>query len=129
MSHFDICFKFFFFIFLTLFWLFFLTLTSTQTIKVIGLIFLSEPPLANWAMHMHFNTIPILSGIFLEGGQTPPPRLYIDADLPAFIGLKFAFIKLFNNDPKTIVSTCSFFIVLESFLFRFFNKSSARIKF
>ena len=108
---------------------FFSTLTSTQTIKVIGLIFLSEPPLANWAMHMHFNTIPILSGIFLEGGQTPPPRLYIDADLPAFIGLKFAFIKLFNNDPKTIVSTCSFFIVLESFLFRFFNISSARIKF
>ena len=134
MCHTLICLKqkkvFFFFIFLTPFLAFFSTLPSTQTIKVIGLIFLSDPQLANWAMHMHFNTIPILLDIFLGGGgQTPPPRLYIDADLPAFIGLKFAFIKLFNNDPKTIVTTCSFFHCFSIVFVSFFNISSARIKF
>ena len=46
-------------IFLT-FFAFFSTLPSTQTIKVIDLIFFNELALKNWAMNMHFNPIPIL---------------------------------------------------------------------
>ena len=32
-------------------------------------------------MNMHFN--PILQGLFLGVGHTPPPRLYIESDPPA----------------------------------------------
>ena len=46
--------KLFFFSFLNLF----ATLPSTQTIKVIDLIFFNDLALANWAMQMHFNPIP-----------------------------------------------------------------------
>ena len=65
--------KNYFFHFSEPFLAFFSTLPSTQTIKVIGLIFLSDPQLANWAMHMHFNTIPILLDIFLGGGGGKRP--------------------------------------------------------
>ena len=42
----------------------------------------------NWAINMHFNPIPILSGLFLGGGtKRPPPRLCIDSDPPTFLGL------------------------------------------
>ena len=57
---------------------FFSTLPSTQTIKVIDLIFFQWAGLENWALNMHFNPIPILQG---------PPILYIDSEPPAFIGL------------------------------------------
>ena len=50
--------KLFFFSFLNLFLAFFSTLPSTQTIKVIDLIFFNDLALANWAMQMHFNPIP-----------------------------------------------------------------------
>ena len=37
---------------------------------------------------MHFNPIPILSGLFLGGAPyAPPPRLCIDSDPPTFLGL------------------------------------------
>ena len=38
----------------------FLTLPSTQTDKVIDLIFFNELALNNWAMNMHFNPVPII---------------------------------------------------------------------
>ena len=49
--------------------------------------FFNELALKNRAMNMHLNPIPIL--YFSKGGGrgTPPPRLYIDLDPPAFIGL------------------------------------------
>ena len=46
--------------FFLLFFAFFSTLPSTQTIKVIDLIFFNELALKNWAMNMHLNPIPIL---------------------------------------------------------------------
>ena len=60
-SHFDICFKQknICYIFLSFFWHFFSILPSTQTIKVIDLIFFDELALKNWAMNMHLNP-PIL---------------------------------------------------------------------
>ena len=47
----------------------------------------------NWAMNMHFNTIPILYYTFSWGGEgawDAPPKLYIDsvAPPPAFLGLR-----------------------------------------
>ena len=73
-SHFDICLNFFFFfIFLTLFFDIFSNFPSTQTIEVIDLIFFNELTLKNWAMNMHFNSIPILKGRLQGGRGTPPP--------------------------------------------------------
>ena len=46
--------------FLELFLTFFLTLPSTQTIKVIDLIFFNELALKNWAMNMHYTPLTIL---------------------------------------------------------------------
>ena len=61
-SHFDICFKQnkIFLTFVLPFFGIFSTLPSTQTIKVIDLIFFNELALKNWAMNMHFNPVPIL---------------------------------------------------------------------
>ena len=44
-------------------------------------------------MNMYFNPISRLKALFLEGGGrgTPAPRLYIDLEAPAFIGLKTSF--------------------------------------
>ena len=80
--------KMFFFTFLTFFDIF-STLLSTQTIKVIKIIFFNELAFRIWAMHMHFNLIPILLCLFLGGGGCGmhPPSLYIDSDPPAFTGL------------------------------------------
>ena len=41
---------------------------KVSTSKVIGQIFFNELALKNWALNIHFNPIPILSGLFLEGG-------------------------------------------------------------
>jgi len=65
-SHFEIClkkniFKIFFDPFLGIF---FSTLSSAKTIEVIGLFFFYELALKNWAMNIHFNPIPIISGFF-----------------------------------------------------------------
>ena len=70
--------KMFFFTFLTFFDIF-STLLSTQTIKVIKIIFFNELALRIWAMHMHFNPIPILLCLFLGGGgcgMHPPQSLH-----------------------------------------------------
>ena len=64
--------------FFTLFRHFFQPYSSTQTIKVIGLIFFYELALKNLAMYMHFNPIAILQGLFLEGRRAPnapPPAI------------------------------------------------------
>ena len=64
-------------------------LPSTQIIKVICLIFFYELALKNWAMKMHFNSKPILSGLFSIGGaKRPPPQVIHRFRPPAFIRLK-----------------------------------------
>ena len=62
-------------------------MTKATDLKTI--FFFNELALKNWATNMHFNPVPILQGLFLRGGwgYAPPPRLYIDSDPPAFIGL------------------------------------------
>ena len=62
MSHFDICLKQkkYLFHFFDPFLGIYSTLPSTQTIKVIGLIFFFELATKNFAINMHFNTIAIL---------------------------------------------------------------------
>ena len=43
--------------------------------------FFYELTMKNWAMHMHFNPLPILLGLFLKGGaKGPPPWQYIDSE-------------------------------------------------
>ena len=80
--------KKYFFIFFTPFYAFFSTLPSTQTMRVIALIFFFELlAMKNWAMNMHFNPTYSLR-LFLGGRQTPPPPAIHRFRPPAFIGLK-----------------------------------------
>ena len=80
LPNFDICFKQTKY-FLHFFGIF-LTLPSTQTIKVIDLIFLMTW-LKNWSMNIHFNPIPILQGLFLMGGGVGrPPTVYTQIRTP-----------------------------------------------
>ena len=80
--------KKYFFIFFTPFYAFFSTLPSTQTMRVIALIFFFElQAMKNWAMNMHFKFKPYsfsLRPFSRGGGAKRPPRLYIDSDPLAF---------------------------------------------
>ena len=69
---------------------FFSTFPSAKTIKVIGLIFFSMSWPWKIGLWTCILTLYLFSkAFFLEGGAwDAPPRLYIDSDPPAFIGLK-----------------------------------------
>ena len=73
--------NFFFLHFLTLFQAFFSILPSTQTIKVIGLFFMSWP----WKIGLWIcvSTPHLFLKAFFQGGGERPPRLYIDSDPPS----------------------------------------------
>ena len=91
MSHFDICLKqknVFLKNFFDPFIGIFSPLPSTQIIKVICLIFFYELALKNWALKMHFDSKPILSGLFSIGGAKRPPQVIHRFRPPAFIRLK-----------------------------------------
>ena len=78
--------KIFFFHFSDLFFAFFSALSSTQTIKVIGLIFFSMSWHWQIGLCTCISTHTYSLRPFSRGG-TNLPRLYIDSDPPAFIGL------------------------------------------
>ena len=69
---------------------FFSTLPSTQTIKVINLIFFQSADLEKLGFEHAFQPYIYSLRPFSKGGgrKTPPSSLYIDSDPPAFIGLK-----------------------------------------
>ena len=91
MSHFDICLKqknVFLKNFFDPFIGIFSPLPSTQIIKVICLIFFYELALKNWALKMHFDSKPILSGLFSIGGAKRPPPGYTQIQTPSLYTVK-----------------------------------------
>lgn len=91
--------------FFTLFSAFFSTLPSTQTIKVIILIFfpIGWPwKIGLWTLNMHFNPMTILQGLFLEGlciDSDPPPPAFIGFCLYTFWNLLFLLLRRFFLRP------------------------------
>ena len=72
-----------FFTFFYLFLAFFSTLPSTQTIKVIDLIFFNELALKNWALEHAFQPYTYSLKPFFRGRGTPPQSI-IDSDPQPF---------------------------------------------
>ena len=79
-----------FFIFFWPFFGIFLTLLSTQT-KKLSIYFFSMSWPWKIGLWICISSLYIFSKSFFSGGGGRPPRLYIDSDLPAFIGLIFGF--------------------------------------
>ena len=88
----------------------FLTLPSTQTIKVIGLIFFLWAGLEKLGYEHAFQPYTYSLRPFSRGGGAKrPPRLYIDLDPPACLGLKWKENQrlLENNIFRKVLQTVS----------------------
>ena len=82
--------------------------SNTQTIKFIGLIISFELALkiGLWTCFLY-----LFSKAFFQGGaKRPPPRLYIDSDPPAFIGLR-KYIHIFS-----VIIKCLVFRLIDEFV-------------